>query len=53
MSAFYILKKILTADMNFVHKMKVVYLMMFLYSMFTTLSQCTHLVIMHLHTHNM
>ena len=48
--ALYTLQKILTLLLNFVHKMKVVYFMMFLYTIFITFGQCTHSIIMHLHT---
>ena len=37
-SAIYTLQKLLTLEMNFVHKMKTGYLTMFLYSMFSTLN---------------
>ena len=49
MSGLHTVRKIPNSYMSFMHKIKVVYLMMFLYTMSITLSQLTQSIIMHTH----
>ena len=48
LSTLYTLLEIIILRINILHKIKVVYLLMFLYNMFIILSQLTHSIVMHL-----
>ena len=51
-NVLYTLNKIIILEMNFVHKMIVVYFKIFLCGMFITLGQFTHSIIIHLYTNS-